>query len=56
MLYPAELRGPRRGRYTAWRGDATAARAGVYRIVGITYSAPERMPAGQRDVTVLSLV
>jgi hypothetical protein len=29
---------------------------GFYRIVGITYSAPARMPAGQRAVTVLSRV
>jgi hypothetical protein len=27
-----------------------------YRIVGITYSAPARMPVGQRAVTVFSLV
>ena len=56
MLYPTELRGLAAGRYTAGGGDATAARGEVYRIVGITYSAPERIPAGQRAVTVLSLV
>ena len=56
MLYPAELRGLAHKRYTACGGEATAARDGFYRIVGITYSAPERIPAGQRDVTVFSLV
>src|SRR3954452_22036797 len=30
--------------------------ARIYRIVGITYSAPERMPGGQRAVTVLTRV
>jgi hypothetical protein len=27
-----------------------------YRIVGMMYSAPARMPVGQREVTVFSLV
>jgi hypothetical protein len=27
-----------------------------YRMVGITYSAPARMPVGQREVMVLSFV
>jgi len=31
-------------------------RQDLYRIVGMTYSAPARMPAGQRAVTVLSRV
>ena len=38
----------------------TASRPGEaaepHRIVGITYSAPERIPAGQRAVTVFSRV
>ena len=56
MLYPAELRGLAPRRYTACGGDATAPRQGSYRIVGMTYSAPERIPAGQREVTVLRRV
>ncbi len=58
MLYPAELRGRRREDTTraAAMPPPGALRAKLYRIVGITYSAPERIPVGQRAVTVFSLV
>src|SRR3954452_20359990 len=35
---------------------AARSRPARYRIVGMTNSAPERMPAGQREVTVFSRV
>jgi hydroxyethylthiazole kinase-like uncharacterized protein yjeF len=51
--------GHRRGPAARLAGRAsgsTRSREAAQRIVGITYSAPARIPVGQRDVTVLSLV
>jgi hypothetical protein len=56
MLYPAELRGPRPDDTPPAAAMPPQRGTLVYRIVGITYSAPDRIPAGQRDVTVFSLV
>ncbi len=51
MLYPTELRG-RRPDDTTPAPAMPPADGGPQRIVGITYSAPARIPAGQRAVTV----
>jgi hypothetical protein len=43
---------------SGWEGAGTNLKPerSPYRIVGMMYSAPARMPVGQRAVTVLSLV
>jgi hypothetical protein len=59
MLSEQLIRGvcmtPRQGKHGA-AGRAQPVVRYAYRIVGITYSAPARMPVGHRDVIVLILV